>query len=82
MRKDNRRVQDRIAEHTSLIEREREDALLVQIDTCQQLLSATWKFLRSADESIHYPTVKRVLLALRTVERNIDDELLEVRLQL
>lgn len=72
--------QDGIAEHTSLIERE--DALLEQIDTCQQLLSATWRFLKSADESIHYPTVKRLMIALRTVERSIDDELLEIRLKL
>jgi len=71
---------DRISKHTALVERE--DELLEQIDTCQQLLAATWQFLRSSGEPIHLPTVRRLIIALRAVERSIEDELLDVRLKL
>lgn len=71
---------DRAAIHTSLIERE--DALLEQIDACQQILAAMWRFLHETDEPIHLPTFRRLMLALRDVERSIDDELLDVRIDL
>ncbi|MDQ0902761.1 hypothetical protein [Paenibacillus sp. V4I7] len=68
--------QNRIKKQTSLIERE--DTLLEQIDTYQQLLSASWRLFWSSEEPIHFPTAKQMLLALRTVERSIEDELLDV----
>ena len=72
--------QERIEKHTALVERE--DELLEQIDTCQQLLAATWRFLRSSGEPIHLPTVRRLMIALYAVERSIEDELLDIRLEL
>jgi len=71
---------ERISKHTELIDREEE--LLGQIDTCQQLLAATWRFLHSSDETLHLPTVRRLMIALYSVERSIEDELLDVRLAL
>ncbi|MCY9664897.1 hypothetical protein M5X11_07990 [Paenibacillus alginolyticus] len=68
------------AVNTNLIERE--DDLLEQIDACQQILAATWRFLRETDEPIHLPALRRLMMALRTVERSIDDEMLDVRLEL
>ncbi|WP_314000491.1 hypothetical protein [uncultured Paenibacillus sp.] len=61
---------------------EREDALLGQVDTCQQLLAATWRFIHTSDEAIDIPTVRRLIIALYGVERSIENELLDVRLSL
>jgi hypothetical protein len=72
--------QEHIEKHTALVERE--DELLEQIDTCQQLLAAAWRFLRSSGEPIHLPTVRRLMIALYAVERSIEDELLDIRLEL
>ncbi|GAB7057310.1 MULTISPECIES: hypothetical protein [Paenibacillus] len=71
---------ERAVKHTTLIERE--DDLLSQIDTCQQVLAAMLRFLQPSGEQVHLPTIHRLMLALRTVERDIDDELLDVRLEL
>lgn len=71
---------ERIAKQTALIERE--DDLLSQIDTCQQLIAALWWFLHSLDEGVHLPTVRRLMIALNNVERSIEDEMLDVRLAL
>jgi hypothetical protein len=71
---------EHIVKHTALIECE--DNLLAQMDTCQQLLAATWRFLDTIDGNLHLPTVRRLILALRSIERSVDDELLDVRLEL
>ena len=69
-----------VRKHTELIERE--DALLERVDTCQQLLAATWRFLHTSDEPSDIPTVRRLIFALYGVERSIENELLDVRLAL
>ncbi|MFC5703057.1 hypothetical protein ACFPVX_17345 [Cohnella faecalis] len=71
---------ERTAKHTALIERE--DDLLSQIDTCQQLIAAFWRFLLSLDEEVHLPTARRLMIALNNVERSIEEEMLDIRLAL
>lgn len=71
---------ERITEHTTLIDREED--LLHQIDTCQQMKAALWRFLYSSDEKIHVPTVRRLFDSLYDTERINEDELLDVRLAL
>ncbi|THF82106.1 hypothetical protein [Cohnella fermenti] len=69
----------RTTERTQLIELE--DDLLEQYDTCQWLLATVWQTIRSSDERLHLPTLRRILAAIRDVVGSVDGDLFEVRFQ-
>ena len=71
---------DRIALHTSLIEQE--DDLLKQVDTCQFMLAAAWRCAQSSVDEVHFPTVRRLISALRNTLQSVEDDLFDVRVKL